>query len=102
MIVLLPGWLPVEQIVDIESLEGFLDQYYRADRYRERGEEYARVLTASYKKDFEKDGYVMISRFDSVTGREVVFCPAYIHGSVEQTTTDPHGQKWMVVNSEKL
>ena len=59
--------------VKAESVADFLDRFYRPDRYRGRGEEYAAVLLASHIRDFEANGYDIISRHDSVTGQVVAF-----------------------------
>lgn len=59
--------------VKAESVEDFLERYYRYDRYRGRGEDYAAVVLASHKEDFAKQGYTIISRFESVTGNVVAY-----------------------------
>lgn len=59
--------------VTAESVEDFLERYYKPDRYHGRGEEYAAVLLASHQADFEQHGYDIISHHDSVTGQVVAF-----------------------------
>jgi hypothetical protein len=59
--------------VEATSVEDFLDRYYKPERFRGRGEEYAVALIASHTADFERDGYDVISRHDSVTRRTVAF-----------------------------
>lgn len=59
--------------VEAASVADFLDRYYRPDRYRGRGEEYAAGLLASHQQDFAKHGYDLISRHDSVTGQAVAY-----------------------------
>lgn len=59
--------------VKAKSVKHFLEKYYRPDRYHERGEEYAKVLLASHELHFERYGYDIISRHDSVTGKVVCF-----------------------------
>lgn len=59
--------------VTAESVEAFLDRYYKPERFRGRGEEYAAALLASHEADFEKYGYDIISRHDSMTGQLVVY-----------------------------
>ena len=56
---------------DVNTPADFLARYYRPERYTERGEEYAAVLLASYTSDYERDGFVIISHHDSVTGKIV-------------------------------
>lgn len=43
------------------------------DRYHGRGTEYAAALLESYTEDVERDGWVIISHHDSVTGRIVYY-----------------------------
>ena len=59
--------------VPADSVEDFLNKYYKRDRYTGRGPEYAACLLASYKKDFEDDGFCMTSHHDSNTGEVVAF-----------------------------
>lgn len=51
------------------QIEEFLDRYYKPTRYRGRGKEYAQALLASHTTDYQTDGYDVISKFDSVTGK---------------------------------
>ena len=62
-----------DQVIDINTIEEFLDKYYKPDRYKIRGKEYAQCLLASHKKDLKEDGFDIISHHDSVTGRVVSF-----------------------------
>ena len=59
--------------VNADSVADFLDRYYKPDRYRGRGDDYAAVLLASHERDFAQQGYDIISRWDSVTGQVVAF-----------------------------
>lgn len=60
-------------VKDVSTVEQFLKQYYKAERYTGRGSEYAAVLLASYKEDLANNGFVLISHHDSVTGKCVSF-----------------------------
>ena len=60
-----------DRAVQANSIEDFLDRYYKPQRFRERGEKYAAVLIASHQADFDHYGYDFISHHDSVTGRVV-------------------------------
>jgi len=60
-------------VTDVKTVEQFLNKYYKPDRYTGRGDEYARTLLESYKKDFANDGVVLICHHDSVTGKAVSF-----------------------------
>jgi len=62
-----------DKAVAADSIEDFLDRYYKPQRFRERGEEYAAVLIASHQADFDRHGYDIISHHDSVTGRVVAW-----------------------------
>ena len=53
------------------DIADFLDTYYRHDRYRGRGEEYAADLLASAQEYFERYGHTLISRHDSTLGQAV-------------------------------
>ena len=59
------------KIVRCATTEEFLDTYYKPDRFRGRGEEYAQCLIDSHEKDFQKYGYDLISKHDSVMGISV-------------------------------
>lgn len=59
--------------VQASSVSDFLNRYYKAERYKLRGDEYAAALLASHESDFLNDGYDIISHHDSVTGRVVAF-----------------------------
>jgi len=59
--------------VSATSIKDFLARYYKPDRYTGRGEEYARILEASHQADFDRDGYDIISHYDSVTGQVVAY-----------------------------
>ena len=61
--------------VKVESIEDFLNKYYKFERYRGRGPEYADVLLTSYKKRVKEDGCCFISRHDSTTGEIVSYYP---------------------------
>lgn len=57
------------EINNCKSVEEILDRYYKPDRYKGRGEEYASVLLDSYKKEMAEKGQVSISKHDNVTGQ---------------------------------
>lgn len=59
--------------VQADSVKDFLERYYKPDRYRGRGEEYAASLLASHEARYQAYGYDLISRHDSVTGQAVYF-----------------------------
>jgi hypothetical protein len=63
-------------VTDCATVKDFLDTYYRRDRYRGRGEDYAASLLASAQRRFEEHGYTLISRHDSVTG-----CATWYYGT---------------------
>jgi hypothetical protein len=58
---------------DVSNITEFLSKYYKSDRYTGRGKEYAESLLNSYISDLKIDGYVIISRHESVTGEVVSF-----------------------------
>jgi hypothetical protein len=62
--------------VQAASVADFLDRYYKHDRYRGRGADYAAAVLASHQRDFERDGYDIISRHESVTGEVVAYFAA--------------------------
>ena len=67
------GALFIEDRVPASSVADCLERYYKPDRYHGRGAEYAATLLASYEADFARDGYVIISHHDNVTGKIVAF-----------------------------
>ena len=63
------------QVTDVTTVAEFLDKYYKPERYTGRGEEYANILLNSYTERMHNNGFVTISHFDSITGRDVSFYP---------------------------
>jgi len=61
------------QATDVKTVEEFLARYYKPERYTGREEKYAASLLSSYQQEAESQGWVFISRHDSVTGRVVAF-----------------------------
>jgi hypothetical protein len=59
--------------VEATSVSDFLARFYRPERYTGRGEDYAAALLASHQMDFDRQGYDIISHYDSVTGQVVAF-----------------------------
>lgn len=53
------------------DIADFLDTYYRHDRYKGRGEEYAAAVLSSAQKSVEQHGHTLISRHDSTLGQAV-------------------------------
>ena len=60
-------------VVQAESVENFLDKYYKHDRFRGRGEEYANILLKSHQEEYDRRGFTFISQHESNTGRIVSF-----------------------------
>jgi hypothetical protein len=67
------GHLFADCAVEAASVADFLDRYYKPERYRGRGPEYAATLLASHEADFARGGFDLISHHDSVTGLTVAF-----------------------------
>jgi len=61
--------------VEATSVADFLDRYYKHDRYRGRGEEYAAVILAGAENDVRTQGYTIASQHESVTGKVVAYFP---------------------------
>mgnify|MGYP001593244694 CR=1 FL=1 len=59
--------------VSADNVADFLLRFYKSERYHGRGEDYAAALLASHEADFANDGFDVISRHDSVTGKTVAF-----------------------------
>lgn len=66
-----------EQHVEASSVADFLSRYKKHDRFHGRGEDYIQAQIATYQADLDRDGYVFISRHDSVTGQIVVWRPGH-------------------------
>jgi hypothetical protein len=62
--------------VRARSVSDFLDRYYKPDRYRGRGADYAASVLAYHQEAVEHDGWTMISHHESVTGKVVAYFPA--------------------------
>ncbi len=63
----------VNDQVPAASVADFLNRYYKPERYHGRGAEYAAILLAAYEEDFAREGYVIISHHDNVTGKIVAY-----------------------------
>lgn len=59
------------KLVSADSVEDYLDRYYKHDRYKGRGSEYASYLLDDYRSIFAERGYIMTSHFDNVTGADI-------------------------------
>ena len=59
--------------VKADSVGDFLDRFYKPERYKGRGEEYAERLLASYQEEIKNRGFTFIPKHDSVTG----YCVSY-------------------------
>lgn len=59
--------------VHTTSVADFLAQFYKTERYTERGDEYAVSLLARCEQEFEKKGYCFISHHDSVTRKPAAY-----------------------------
>ena len=59
--------------VKADSVGDFLDRFYKPERYKGRGEEYAETLLASYQEEIKNRGFTFIPKHDSVTG----YCVSY-------------------------
>lgn len=64
-----------EYEVDADGIVDFLDRYYKPERFRGRGKEYATCLIESHQGDLDKHGYDIISHHDSITGKVVCYRP---------------------------
>lgn len=67
-------WL-VDCYVPAESVEDYLNRYYKNERYKGRGKEYADMLLKGYKEGLEEDGCVRTSKHESVTGEYICWWP---------------------------
>ena len=77
--------------VKAKSVADFLDRYYKPDRYRGRGAEYAATLLKSYQEDVEQDGWTIISHHDSATGQVVAYFPEYESDGSQPSLFDLEG-----------
>jgi hypothetical protein len=64
-----------EYAVEAESVEAFVEKYYKHERLRGRGDEYAECIIASAKQYLSEHGIYFISWHESVTGDIVAFLP---------------------------
>lgn len=63
------------QVNDVDSLEEFNLKYYKPERYKEQGIGYMQTVLSSQRKAIDKQGYTIISKHDSITGRVVAYFP---------------------------
>jgi hypothetical protein len=61
--------------VDAPSLDAFLDKYYRHDRYKGRGDDYAAAIRKSAGEMLALHGIVWMGPYESVTGGVVSWMP---------------------------
>jgi len=54
--------------VEATSVEDYLDQHYKADRFRDRGEKYAQALINNYQEELDLNGWIHTSHYDSKCG----------------------------------
>jgi len=64
--------------VKAESLDDFLDRYYKPDRYKGRdgeiwGENYSKLIRQSNQEYLDNYGVTWISRHESITGKTVSY-----------------------------
>ena len=69
------------KVEDCELLEEFMDKYYKHERYKGRGKEYAYNLFMSHRDYLLKYEFDFISKHDSITGRVVSFYPQQLHNN---------------------
>jgi 1,4-alpha-glucan branching enzyme len=60
-------------VTDVSTVAEFLKKYTKYDRHEGRGQEYAENRLKNYQVDFDKEGFVWMTRHDSVTGQMVSF-----------------------------
>lgn len=61
------------KVDDVKTVSEFLDKYYKHDRYKGRGEEYAAVVLNSHEEDLKKYDMDWMSKHESRTGEVVAF-----------------------------
>jgi hypothetical protein len=60
--------------VEAKSVADFLERYYKADRFHSQSDpEKAKRILADYEAEFKADGYCIISKWESVTGKVVAY-----------------------------
>ena len=62
-------------VTDVNTPADFIRQYYREERALGRGVDVLARLITRAEQETQEDGYTLISRHDSVTGRVVVYRP---------------------------
>jgi hypothetical protein len=75
----IPTWA-TRCAVRVNSTADFLAHYYKPDRYRGRGQQYADSLLNSYEQEVKENGYTFISHHDSANGRLVAYIPGENNG----------------------
>lgn len=58
------------------SLDDFLERFYKHERYRGRGEDYAAAVRAQCEEELHREGFTFITRHSSVTGKTAAYYPA--------------------------
>jgi oligoribonuclease (3'-5' exoribonuclease) len=67
----LAGLFRAYAVTDVSTPEEFCHKYYKPDRFTGRGEEYAAVCLESHRRDYEEQGFTIMSRHESRTGEIV-------------------------------
>ena len=65
--------------VEADSIEDFIRNYGKHNRYYGRGNEYMNACLASHKEHLEKYGFDFITHHDSKTGETVAYYPVSGH-----------------------
>lgn len=66
-------WVYDCAVKDVKTVKEFAQKYRKHDRFLGRGEKYAEIIMDTHHEEFKEDGYTIISRHDSCTGKAVSF-----------------------------
>lgn len=61
------------KVNDVKTLPEFLNRYYKPDRYKGRGAEYAAAVLATHVENFKVHGVSWISKYGYIAGEVVSF-----------------------------
>jgi hypothetical protein len=77
----LAGLFRAYEVTDVTTPEEFCHKYYKPERFTGQGEVYAAVCLESHRRDYEEQGFTILSRHESRTGAVVaLFNPDFQPG----------------------
>lgn len=62
-------------VQDVKNVAEFCNKYYKPERFQQQGEQYMKAVLDTCREEVKNQGYTIISKHDSITGKVVSFYP---------------------------